>query len=112
MLPRFDQDGEWIDDPISWTDTTETILQRRDSREMVRRCIERLPEKYRSVLLLRDIEELDTDEAALSLLVTANIVKVRLHRARQALKTLIERELLDRQDRCSLIRTFENEYTP
>jgi len=92
LLPRFDQDGEWIDDPVSWTDTTETILQRRDSREMVRRCIERLPEKYRSVLLLRDIEELDTDEAALSLSVTANTVKVRLHRARQALKTLIERE--------------------
>ncbi len=112
LLPRFDQDGEWIDDPVSWTDTTETILQRRDSREMVRRCIERLPEKYRSVLLLRDIEELDTDEAALSLAVSANTVKVRLHRARQALKTLIERELLDRQERCSLIRTFENEYTP
>jgi len=92
LLPRFDQDGEWIDDPVTWTDATETILERRDSREMVRRCIERLPEKYRSVLLLRDIEELDTDEAALSLSVTANTVKVRLHRARQALKTLIERE--------------------
>ena len=96
LLPRFDQDGEWIDDPVTWTDTTETILERRDSREMVRRCIERLPEKYRSVLLLRDIEELDTDEAALSLAVSANTVKVRLHRARQALKTLIEREPLFR----------------
>jgi len=94
LLPRFDQDGEWIDDPVTWTDATETILERRDSREMVRRCIERLPEKYRSVLLLRDIEELDTDEAALSLAVSANTVKVRLHRARQALKTLIEREPL------------------
>jgi RNA polymerase sigma-70 factor (ECF subfamily) len=96
LLPRFDQDGEWIGDPVTWTDTTETILESRDSREMVRRCIERLPEKYRSVLLLRDIEELDTDEAALSLAVTANTVKVRLHRARQALKTLIEREPLFR----------------
>jgi RNA polymerase sigma-70 factor (ECF subfamily) len=92
LLPRFDQDGEWIDDQVACTDATETILERRDSREMVRRCIERLPDKYRSVLLLRDIEELDTDEAALSLSVTANTVKVRLHRARQALKTLIERE--------------------
>jgi RNA polymerase sigma-70 factor, ECF subfamily len=92
LMPRFNQDGEWIDDPVTWTDATETILERRDSGEMVRRCIARLPEKYRSVLLLRDIEELDTDEAALSLSVTANTVKVRLHRARQALKTLIERE--------------------
>jgi RNA polymerase sigma-70 factor, ECF subfamily len=92
LLPRFDQDGEWIDEQVTWTDAAETILESRDSREMVRRCIERLPEKYRSVLLLRDIEELDTDEAAQSLSVTANTVKVRLHRARQALKTLIERE--------------------
>ena len=91
-LPRFDQDGEWIDEQVTWTNTAETILESRDSREMVRRCIERLPEKYRSVLLLRDIEELDTDEAARSLSVTANTIKVRLHRARQALKTLIERE--------------------
>jgi len=44
------------------------------------------------VLLLRDIEELDTDEAALSSRSPRTTVKVRLHRARQALKTLIERE--------------------
>jgi len=92
LLPRFDQDGEWIDDQVTWTNAAETVLESRDSREMVRRCIERLPEKYRSVLVLRDIEELDTEEAAQSLSLTANTVKVRLHRARQALKTLIERE--------------------
>jgi RNA polymerase sigma-70 factor, ECF subfamily len=94
FLPRFDQDGEWIDEQVTWTNAAETILESRDSREMVRRCIERLPEKYRSVLLLRDIEELDTDESARFLAVSANTVKVRLHRARQALKTLIEREPL------------------
>jgi RNA polymerase sigma-70 factor (ECF subfamily) len=93
LLPRFDHNGQWIDDPAIWADATEAILERRYSREMVRRCIERLPDKYRSVLLLRDIEELDTDETAQSLATTANTVKVRLHRARQALKTLIEREL-------------------
>ena len=59
---------------------------------MVRRCIDRLPEVYRSVLVLRDIEELDTAEAAEMLAVTPNAAKIRLHRARHALKTLIERE--------------------
>jgi len=93
LLPHFDHEGEWIDDQLDWTDAAETILERRDSREMVRRCIERLPGKYRSVLLLRDIEELDTDETARCLAVSANTVKVRLHRARQALKTLIERDV-------------------
>jgi RNA polymerase sigma-70 factor, ECF subfamily len=93
LLPRFDQYGEWIDDPVTWTDARETILERRDSREMVRRCIEKLPTSYRTVLLLRDIEELDTQESARLMAVTSTTVKVRLHRARQALKTLIEREL-------------------
>lgn len=93
LLPRFDQDGEWIDQQVTWTSAAETILESRDSREMVRRCIERLPDKYRTVLLLRDIEELDTEETARLMAVTSTIVKVRLHRARQALKTHIEREL-------------------
>jgi RNA polymerase sigma-70 factor, ECF subfamily len=92
LLPRFDQDGAWIDEPVTWTDASQTILEQRDSRQMVRRCIARLPEIYRSVVLLRDIEELDTDETARSLAITPNTVKVRLHRARQALKRLIERE--------------------
>src|SRR5262249_13316645 len=98
LLPRFEQHGEWIDEPATWTDATESILESRDSREMVRRCIERLPDKYRSVVLLRDIEELDTDETARSLATTANTVKVRLHRARQALKALLEREFALRSD--------------
>ncbi len=57
---------------------------------MVRKSIERLPEAYRTVLLLRDIEELDTQETAEMLGVSANVVKVRLHRARQALRTLLD----------------------
>lgn len=92
LLPRFDQKGKWIEEQVTGTNTAETILESRESREMVRRCIERLPEKYRSVLVLRDIEELDTDEAARCLSVSGNTIKVRLHRARQALKALIERE--------------------
>jgi RNA polymerase sigma-70 factor (ECF subfamily) len=42
---------------------------------------------------LRDIEDLDTDEAAEILGVTPNAAKIRLHRARQALRTLIAEEL-------------------
>jgi RNA polymerase sigma-70 factor (ECF subfamily) len=59
---------------------------------MVRRCIDLLPESYRSVLLLRDIEDLDFVEVAAMLATSPNAVKIRLHRARQALRSLIERE--------------------
>jgi len=56
----------------------------------VRAAIDRLPERYRTILLLRDIEELDTEETARAMTLTPAPVKVRLHRARQALRTLLE----------------------
>lgn len=93
LLPHFTDQGYWSDSPSSWDAPSDVLLQRRETREQVRRCIERLPETYRTVLMLRDIEDLDTDEVADLLGVSANAVKVRLHRARQALRTLLEREL-------------------
>ena len=61
-------------------------MAEREDREFVRASIDALPESYRTVLLLRDIEELDTEETARLLGVTENVVKVRLHRARQSLR--------------------------
>jgi RNA polymerase sigma-70 factor (ECF subfamily) len=59
---------------------------------MVRACIQQLPDNYREVLILRDIEELSTEETAKMLSMTQTAVKVRLHRARQALSTLLRKE--------------------
>jgi RNA polymerase sigma-70 factor (ECF subfamily) len=55
--------------------------------------VEKLPVRYRSVIVLRDLEEKSTREAAELLGVTETVVKVRLHRARKALATLISRRL-------------------
>jgi RNA polymerase sigma-70 factor (ECF subfamily) len=52
-----------------------------------------LPESYRTVLLLRDIDERTTEEAATLLETSVANVKTRLHRARQALRELLDREL-------------------
>ena len=60
-----------------------------ETRAQVRACINRLPEAYRTVLVLRDIEELDTNQTARTLGATRAVVKTRLHRARQALRTLL-----------------------
>jgi RNA polymerase sigma-70 factor (ECF subfamily) len=49
-----------------------------------------LPANYRTVLILRDIEQHSTGEAAALLNMTPMAVKVRLHRARQALTTLLK----------------------
>lgn len=93
LLPRFDEDGKWADESMRFAREDDLPLERRDTRELVRKCIDQLPENYRTVLLLRDIEELDTDEVATILKATTNTVKVRLHRARQALRTILEREM-------------------
>ncbi len=92
LLPRFDEEGRWAGDVAPQSAALENLADGRETQEMVRRCIDRLPQVYRSVLVLRDIEELNTVEAAEMLAVTPNAAKIRLHRARQALKTLIERE--------------------
>ena len=89
-LPRFSEDGHQVSPTENWTETAETILQRTELSDIVRNAIDQLPDTYREVVLLRDIEELSTDEAAQTLGVTPNAVKIRLHRARQALRTLLD----------------------
>lgn len=64
-------------------------LEREELRAIVRSCIEQLPDKYREVLLLRDIEQLDTDRTAELLDLSPGAVKTRLHRARQALRVML-----------------------
>ena len=49
-----------------------------------------LPDGYRQVYLLRDVEEMSNEEVALAMGLTPNAVKIRLHRARQALMTLVQ----------------------
>jgi RNA polymerase sigma-70 factor (ECF subfamily) len=89
-LPRFREDGHPVQRSENWVETADTILERTELRQIVRDSIDALPDTYREVLLLRDIEELSTEEAAEALGVTPNAVKIRLHRARQALRTLLD----------------------
>ncbi len=93
LLPRFKQDGypERFAEP--WVQPAEELATRAETREQVRRLIDKLPDNYRTVLILRDIEELRTAETAALLELSPGTVKVRLHRARQALRNLLEHEL-------------------
>ncbi|HEY5611514.1 MAG TPA: sigma-70 family RNA polymerase sigma factor [Thermoanaerobaculia bacterium] len=88
-LPRFLEDGHQIESSVAW-ESPESMLQESELRAFVRRSIDQLPDSYRIVLLLRDIEELSTEETAEVLGITRVAVKVRLHRARQALRTLLD----------------------
>jgi RNA polymerase sigma-70 factor (ECF subfamily) len=90
LLPTFDEAGHHTQPVRSWEEQALSRLTREETRIQVRACIDRLPEPYRTVLLLRDIEEFDTEQTAQQLGVTPGTVKTRLHRARQALRTLLE----------------------
>ena len=93
LLPRFKEDGHQVQSSVAWPETAETRLQRAQLCALVRQCIDQLPDTYRVVLILRDIEELSTDEVAAMLGTTPNAVKIRLHRCRQALRALLDPHL-------------------
>jgi RNA polymerase sigma-70 factor (ECF subfamily) len=90
LLPTFQEDGHQSRPTPEWNQSALAGIQRKEAQAAVRACIDQLPDDYRTVVLLRDIQELDTAEVAGLLGITEGNVKVRLHRARQALKTLLE----------------------
>ena len=89
LLPGFLEDGHHEKHVHDWPDSPETTLGQRETQAIVRSCIDRLPEAHRTILILRDVEELSTEEAAASLGISEGAAKLRLHRARQALRGLL-----------------------
>ncbi len=79
-----------IEDRDVWTgDKTPSVEQqlvRKEMNECIRDFIEKLPETYRTVLVLSELEGLRNKEIAEILGVTLDTVKIRLHRAREKLK--------------------------
>lgn len=90
LLPTFSNWGHHAVGVPNWNKAPEDGLVTSETRALVRRSIDQLPEDFRTILLLRDIEELSTEEAANALAISIGAAKVRLHRARQALRTILE----------------------
>jgi RNA polymerase sigma-70 factor (ECF subfamily) len=89
-LPEFDVSGHHTRPVPAWAADAADRAAIGETRQLVRDAIDRLPESYRQILLLRDIEEYDTAEVAQMLDCSVANVKTRLHRARQALRTVLE----------------------
>lgn len=89
LLPAFKDDGHMMQATSQWDDGADVALERAEVQSYVRAQIDKLPDTYRTVLLLRDIEEMSTNDVATLLDTTENAVKIRLHRARQALRGLL-----------------------
>ena len=89
LQPAFLEDGHFEERFQSWEEPVDKAMERAENRELVRKQIDNLPDSYRTVLVLRDIEGLDTEETAKMLGLSVNATKIRLHRARQALRTML-----------------------
>jgi len=92
LLPGFDESGWRV-----WPEHAPVILSREETRAQVRGCIDRLPEPHRTIVRLRDVEGLDTEQTAERLGITAGAVKTRLHRARQILRDMLEPVVLSEE---------------
>ncbi len=91
LLPQFDEAGAHTEPIQPLPMSVDAALEGAEIRAQVRACVDKLPEQYRTVIVLRDLQELSTTEAAIALGITENSVKIRLHRAHQALRTLLVR---------------------
>jgi len=90
LLPSYYEDGHRIGPTPAWPESLNTVTERERLCEFVEKNIARLPLAYRTVLMLRDIEGMSGKETAGVLGLSVGAVKVRLHRARQALRTLMD----------------------
>jgi RNA polymerase sigma-70 factor, ECF subfamily len=93
-LQFYDQDGEEIEPAIWLADPSpspEEQVETNELQDTLRACLEALPDHYRLVAQLVDVEGLSYEEAALALNVPAGTIKSRLARARNILRTSLQR---------------------
>ena len=89
LLPAFDDTGHRVESGPEWTNEVVERMESAQLQKVVQEAVAKLPDNYRTVIVLRDIEGLSTEEAAEALGIRPEAAKMRLHRARQALRTLL-----------------------
>jgi RNA polymerase sigma-70 factor (ECF subfamily) len=87
--PLFTDEGEHAQEVAEWALTPEAVLLRQETLSVLQQGIERLPELYRAVYVLAEIEGLPYQEIATILDLSVGTVKTRLHRARLFLRAML-----------------------
>ena len=91
-LSAFQPDGHWVETPRLWDEVSpERIVGGRQLWDHVLAAIERLPAAQRAVLILRDIEQCEAEEACALLEISAENQRVLLHRARGRIRATVDR---------------------
>ena len=86
LEPMSEREGDPMDRFASLTPNPEQQASNSEIRRLLEEAVDNLPDNYRTVFMLRDIEEMSTTDAADVLEITEENVKVRLHRARALLR--------------------------
>jgi RNA polymerase sigma-70 factor (ECF subfamily) len=85
--PIEGDEQEFTPAPLTdWREIPLEALERKELREGLRAAVAELPDIYRQIFTLRDLEELNVAQTAAALGINENMVKVRLHRARMMLQ--------------------------
>lgn len=93
VVDRFDADGEWAEPPVPWSDRVDDRLVAERLARNVHDLLPSLPEQQRQVVVLRDIEGLDSAEVSALLGITDGNQRVLLHRGRAKLRECLTVEL-------------------
>lgn len=86
LRPQFVR-GSYAGSIKSWS--AEYNLERKERISLLNNAIARLPQQHRTIVEMKDIDGMSTKDVAKALNISTGAVRVRLHRARQALRTLL-----------------------
>jgi len=87
---RFGRDGAWRELPRVWENVPESSLIEKETLGRIKEAIDALPPKHREVIVLRDVGQLDASEVTSVLGISPENQRVRLHRARAAVRKSLE----------------------
>src|SRR5262249_47106979 len=93
LLPGFDQHGHYVAPVVDWSTSLDDPARQTELRLVLSAAIDELPDDYRAVVVLRDVEGLLHREIAEILGLTVVNVKMRVHRARLFLRKRLEAHL-------------------
>lgn len=84
---KEEHEGDFTPEALTdWREIPSVALEKKELREKVREAVQGLPELYREVVVLRDLEELNQEETSAALGIPISLVKVRLHRGRMMMQ--------------------------
>ena len=86
----FTRRGQWKNGPHRWNVDPHTAAENREFRQALRRCLERLPQRLAAVFLMREMDDMNTEEICNAFAITPTNLWVMLHRARRRLRHCLE----------------------